>query len=79
MNRTTKTALAASFGAALMTSLASPGLAQQTQLTAKTTMSFEHVMNIGTQGTGEGQFKYVEDFALSIDGPPAFVVRYTDV
>jgi DNA-binding beta-propeller fold protein YncE len=29
---------------------------------------FEHVMNIGTTGTGEGQFKYVEDFAFSKDG-----------
>ena len=31
-------------------------------------MSFEHVMNIGSEGTGEGQFKYVEDFDLSIEG-----------
>ena len=31
-------------------------------------MSFEYVMSIGTKGSGEGQFKYVEDFALSIDG-----------
>ncbi len=68
MNRTIKTALAASFGAALMASLASPVLAQQRQTAAMSNMSFEHVMNIGTQGTGEGQFKYVEDFALSIDG-----------
>jgi DNA-binding beta-propeller fold protein YncE len=30
--------------------------------------AFEHVMNIGTAGTGEGQFKYVEDFAFSNDG-----------
>jgi DNA-binding beta-propeller fold protein YncE len=29
---------------------------------------FEHVMNIGTAGVGEGQFKYVEDFAFSKDG-----------
>ena len=29
---------------------------------------FEHVMNIGTEGTGPGQFKYVEDFAFSADG-----------
>src|SRR5262245_49606272 len=29
---------------------------------------FEHVMNIGSTGTGEGQFKYVEDFAFSKDG-----------
>ncbi len=31
-------------------------------------MSFEHVMNIGSMGTGEGQFRYVEDFDLTIDG-----------
>ena len=31
-------------------------------------LKFEHVMNIGSEGTGEGQFKYVEDFALSKDG-----------
>jgi len=31
-------------------------------------LEFEHVMNIGSAGTGEGQFKYVEDFAFSKDG-----------
>lgn len=31
-------------------------------------MRFEHVMNIGSTGTGEGQFKYVEDFDLTVDG-----------
>jgi DNA-binding beta-propeller fold protein YncE len=31
-------------------------------------MNFEHVMNIGSEGSGEGQFKYVEDFALAKDG-----------
>lgn len=31
-------------------------------------MEFEHVMNIGSKGTGNGQFQYVEDFAWSIDG-----------
>ena len=31
-------------------------------------LKFEHVMNIGTAGTGEGQFKYVEDFAFSKEG-----------
>src|SRR5262245_30550099 len=31
-------------------------------------IQFEHVMNIGTTGTGEGQFKYVEDFAFTKDG-----------
>ncbi len=68
MNTNTKTALAATFGAVLMASIAGPGYAQQTQTAAVSNMTFEHVMNIGTQGTGEGQFKYVEDFALSIDG-----------
>lgn len=29
---------------------------------------FEHVMTIGSAGTGEGQFKYVEDFAFAKDG-----------
>ena len=32
------------------------------------TLKFEHVMDIGSAGTGEGQFKYVEDFALTADG-----------
>ena len=31
-------------------------------------LKFEHVLNIGTEGTGEGQFKYVEDFAWTKDG-----------
>ena len=31
-------------------------------------LKFEHVMNIGAVGTGEGQFKYVEDFAFSKEG-----------
>ena len=31
-------------------------------------MDFEHVMNIGSEGTGEGQFKYVEDFAFDGKG-----------
>lgn len=35
---------------------------------AEIQMRFEHVMNIGTQGEGEGQFKYVEDFAFTNDG-----------
>src|SRR5262249_55215357 len=30
-------------------------------------LKFEHVMNIGTEGTGAGQFKYVEDFAFAQD------------
>jgi hypothetical protein len=31
-------------------------------------LRFEHVMNIGAEGSGDGQFKYVEDFALTKDG-----------
>jgi len=31
-------------------------------------MEFEHIMMIGSQGSGEAQFKYVEDFDFSIDG-----------
>jgi DNA-binding beta-propeller fold protein YncE len=31
-------------------------------------VKFEHVMNIGSAGTGDGQFKYVEDFAFTKDG-----------
>lgn len=31
-------------------------------------MNFEHVMTIGSEGTGEGQFKYVEDFAFDSKG-----------
>ena len=29
---------------------------------------FEHVMNIGTKGSGPGQFRYVEDFAFAKNG-----------
>jgi DNA-binding beta-propeller fold protein YncE len=31
-------------------------------------LSFEHALNFGAEGTGEGQFKYVEDFAFTKDG-----------
>jgi len=31
-------------------------------------MEFSHVMSFGSLGDGPGQFKYVEDFAFSIDG-----------
>lgn len=31
-------------------------------------LRFEHVMNIGSEGVGEGQFKYVEDMVFSKDG-----------
>jgi DNA-binding beta-propeller fold protein YncE len=31
-------------------------------------LQFNHVMNIGSEGNGPGQFKYVEDFAFSKNG-----------
>jgi DNA-binding beta-propeller fold protein YncE len=31
-------------------------------------LQFEHVMNIGSRGSGEAQFKYVEDFAFDKNG-----------
>jgi len=31
-------------------------------------LRFEHVMNIGSEGSGQGQFKYIEDFAFSKEG-----------
>ena len=31
-------------------------------------MEFEHVMTIGSEGVGEGQFRYVEDFAMDTKG-----------
>ncbi len=31
-------------------------------------LDFQHVMDIGTEGNGPGQFKYVEDFAFTNDG-----------
>src|SRR5258707_15752956 len=35
---------------------------------AEDKIQFEHVLNIGSAGTGEGQFKYVEDFAFTKGG-----------
>src|ERR1700681_2629148 len=49
---------AAMFGLTL--ALTGPSLAAE--------LKFEHVMNIGSEGVGEGQFKYVEDFAFDRDG-----------
>ena len=31
-------------------------------------LKFVHVLNIGAEGVGEGQFKYIEDFAFTKDG-----------
>ena len=55
-----KPALAAFASGVLALTLATAAQAQEVR--------FEHVMNIGTEGTGPGQFKYVEDFAFSADG-----------
>lgn len=34
---------------------------------------YQHVMSIGSEGDGLGQFKYVEDFAMAIDGQHVLV------
>jgi DNA-binding beta-propeller fold protein YncE len=47
-------------GAALTVAVALNGYATEPR--------FEHVMNIGTEGSGPGQFKYVEDFAFTKNG-----------
>jgi len=60
MHGRTKIGLAAFVGAALIVSVAARGSAGE--------LRFEHVMNIGAEGRGAGQFKYVEDFAFSKDG-----------
>ena len=31
-------------------------------------LKFEHVMSIGSEGDGPGQFQYIEDFAFTRDG-----------
>lgn len=36
--------------------------------TAAYAMEFEHALTIGSEGVGEGQFKYVEDFAVDTKG-----------
>ncbi len=59
MDGKTKIGLAAVLGTALMVSGAIRGHAGESR--------FEHVMNIGSEGSGPGQFKYVEDFAFSKD------------
>jgi hypothetical protein len=53
------------FGAAALLAL---GLTATVGPAVAADLKFEHVMNIGTVGTGEGQFKYVEDFAFSKEG-----------
>ncbi len=63
------------FCAGLFLGLCSPAFAGN--------LEFEHVMNIGSEGTGPGQFKYVEDFAfdskgylLATDAAHAFVQAF---
>src|ERR687887_2876921 len=60
MHSKTKIGLAALVGAALVASVATSSSAGE--------LRFEHVMNIGAEGSGVGQFKYVEDFAFAKDG-----------
>ena len=60
MIRTLSIATTAVVGAAFALPTALPAQAAE--------LNFEHVMNIGTAGLGEGQFKYVEDFAFTHDG-----------
>ena len=57
-------------GLALVLAAASPGYAQEAASPPPNAqeMKFEHVMNIGSEGTGPGQFKYVEDFDFDIQG-----------
>jgi len=55
-----KPSFAAVVGASLLAAVALPASAGP--------LSFQHVMNIGSEGQGEGQFKYVEDFAFSAEG-----------
>lgn len=44
------------------------GLTVAASMPARAEMRFEHVMDIGSTGTGPGQFKYVEDFDITADG-----------
>ncbi len=49
-------------------------LAAAMSLTAQADeLSFEHVMSIGSKGTGLGQFGYVEDFDMAINGQHVLV------
>lgn len=44
------------------------GLLAGLSIISRAELRFEHVMNIGSEGQGEGQFKYVEDFAFNKQG-----------
>ena len=48
------------FGAAILFAAAPAAMSAE--------LTFDHVMTIGSEGTGPGQFRYVEDFALTKDG-----------
>ena len=58
MQRMSKTILVGMAAIALLTFNAHAG----------SELKFEHVMDIGSEGSGEGQFNYIEDFDLTIDG-----------
>jgi DNA-binding beta-propeller fold protein YncE len=60
MDKKTKVGFAALVSIALMLSVVIGGYAAE--------LRFEHVINIGSEGSGPGQFKYVEDFAFTKDG-----------
>ncbi len=60
MLNNTQRGFSALFGAALIGSIGMAANGAELQ--------FEHVMNIGSKGDGNGQFKYVEDFDLTSDG-----------
>ena len=59
------TARALALVCALMVSAGAPATATST---VATRLQFEFVMNIGSEGVGAGEFKYVEDFAFTRDG-----------
>jgi len=61
MHKPKRVALAAAIISGVFAgTLAGSGQAQEAK--------FQHVMSIGTEGVGPGQFKYVEDFAFSAEG-----------
>jgi WD40 repeat protein len=59
MHGPTTNGMAILVGAALLLAMLSDGHAGE--------LRFQHRMNIGSQGSGPGQFSYVEDFAFSKD------------
>jgi DNA-binding beta-propeller fold protein YncE len=58
-----------SFKRSLLLGFASAGMAAVMTIAAHAEpMRYEHVMNIGSEGSGEGQFQYVEDFDMASNG-----------